>query len=86
MERERPTPASSSVADAVLNIAARVFRVPPDALSLDSSPATIPTWDSFSHINLILDVERHFKKRIAAADIVAIDSLRKLVAVAGRTP
>lgn len=84
--RERPDPASSSIADAILSIAARTFRVSPGELSLDSSPATIPTWDSFSHINLILDVERHFKKRIPAAEIVAIDSLRKLVAVVGRNP
>ena len=70
----------STLASAVLQIASRTFRMPVGALSLDSSPHTVPRWDSFAHINLIVNSESHFGIRIPNAVAVKIDNLGKLAA------
>jgi long-chain acyl-CoA synthetase len=76
--------ARSDVAGVVIDVASRTFRVPAADLSLDSSQKTVARWDSFAHISLILNVERELKVRIAAAEVLQIDSLRKLVDAVGR--
>jgi acyl-CoA synthetase (AMP-forming)/AMP-acid ligase II/acyl carrier protein len=86
MQSPQAVTASAHLADVILEIAAGALRVPAATLSLDSSPSTIPNWDSFAHINLILSVEKHVKKRIAATDVVAIDSMRRLVDIVSRLP
>jgi len=83
--REGADPASSDLAGVILNIASQTFRIPVAVLSLDSSPQTVARWDSFAHIALILNVEKHLQKRIATADALRIDSLRKLLEVVSGT-
>jgi acyl carrier protein len=39
---------------------AAVFGVAPESLSAESSPASIATWDSLSHLNLIMALEEEF--------------------------
>lgn len=72
---------NSDVATAVLAIAARVFRVAPDSLSLRSSPNDVAGWDSFNHINLIISVEQHFACRISARQVSGLRNLGDLAAV-----
>lgn len=81
---ESNSPAASQLSDLIIDIASRTFRMPVAELSLDSAPSTVARWDSFAHINLILNVERQLQKQIATADILRIDTLRKLVEVVGR--
>jgi long-chain acyl-CoA synthetase len=85
IRQEGAAPVSSDLAEVILNIASQTFRIPATFLSLDSSPRTVARWDSFAHINLILNVENHLQKRIATADAFRIDSLRKLLEVVSRT-
>jgi acyl carrier protein len=68
----------------VLAIAARVFRVAPDSLSLRSSPNDVVGWDSFNHINLIISVEQHFACRINAREVSGLRNLGDLAAVVGK--
>lgn len=44
----------------VLDIVARTFRVPRRTVSLESTPDTIPTWDSLQQVHLILALEEEF--------------------------
>lgn len=73
-----------NVAAEVLAIAARVFRVAPDSLSLRSSPNDVVGWDSFNHINLIISVEQHFACRINAREVSGLRNLGDLAAVVGK--
>lgn len=72
------------VAAAVLAIAARVFRVAPDSLTLRSVPDDVAGWDSFTHINLIMAVEEHFDCRISARQVSGLRNLGDLAAVVSK--
>jgi long-chain acyl-CoA synthetase len=72
------------VAAEVLAIAARVFRVAPDSLSLRSAPKDVAGWDSFTHINLIMSVEQHFACRISARQVSGLRNLADLAAVVSK--
>jgi long-chain acyl-CoA synthetase len=74
----------SNLKNAILDIASKTFRVPVSELSLESSPKTISRWDSFAHINLILQVELRLSVHLPVTDIVNIDNLRKLVEIVRR--
>lgn len=62
-------------AQAVLAIAAKVFRVKPCELSLQTTPRDVAAWDSFTQLNLVLAVEEHFDCHIPASRVSALRSL-----------
>lgn len=62
----------------VLAIAARVFRVPEGSLSASSTAEDVAGWDSFTHLNLILSVERHFDGMISARQVSTLRDLGDL--------
>lgn len=62
----------------ILALAADVFRVPVDQLSFRTGPEMVNGWDSFSHLNLVLETERQFGITISAAHIASIETLEDL--------
>ncbi len=56
-----------------------LFGVDAAALSFETTRASIPEWDSLQHMNLVLDVERHFQIRLAEEQIASILCVRDLV-------
>ncbi len=75
---------SNSLADAVLEIAAKTFRMPVGSLSADAGPDDVEAWDSFAHINLVLQIEQSFDLRIPTAQVVSIRRLADLIAAVER--
>ena len=65
----------------VIDIASRVFRLASDELSAESTPDSVPAWDSYTHLNLIIEIERHFSCRIKTATIATVRSLADLARV-----
>jgi acyl carrier protein len=64
----------------------RVFRevLEDDSLQLsaDDSEATLPAWDSFAQVNLIIGLEEEFDVRFSideVAETKKVDALRKLI-------
>ena len=53
-----------------------VFGVPSDTIDKDSSPDTIPTWDSVSHVHLILALESEFGVELSPEDSMEMLSVR----------
>lgn len=47
---------------------AEVLDVAPDSLSEESSPDTIPSWDSLNHLNLVMALESEFAVSLSAED------------------
>ncbi|WBL32023.1 AMP-binding protein [Sinirhodobacter sp. HNIBRBA609] len=62
-------------AQTVLEIAAKVFRVPLSQLTLQTTPRDLAAWDSFTQLNLVLAIEEHFDCRIPAARVSALRAL-----------
>jgi long-chain acyl-CoA synthetase len=63
----------------LLALAAGVFKVAPDSLSLQTTPETTNGWDSFSHITLVTTAEEVFGVRIEARRIIAMACLQDLL-------
>jgi acyl carrier protein len=80
------TPNLDAGAEAVLAVAADIFRVPISDLSLRSTPDMVAGWDSFTQISLILALEDRFNRRISAARAAAIRSLADALAAVSSSP
>jgi acyl carrier protein len=53
----------------VRHLASDIFSVPADAITPESSPATIENWDSMQHLNLVLAIEEKFGVQLDPEDI-----------------
>lgn len=62
----------------VLSVVSQVLGIPRDAITDDSSPETIETWDSLKHMNLVLALEEEFGIRFSDERIVAMLSVRSI--------
>lgn len=71
---------SDDVEQAVLQVAARVFRVDAARLTLRSSPDSLKSWDSFQQVNLILALEDRFGITIPTGRAAAIRDLASALA------
>lgn len=58
----------------------RVLDVDPSAVNGDTSPASLPKWDSVAHINLIFELEDVFEIRFASQDIPSLNTVARLQA------
>jgi long-chain acyl-CoA synthetase len=65
----------------VINLAAKVFRVPVEQLSPRTGPDDVNGWDSFTQLNLVLTIEEHFGCRIPAARVSALQRLGDFIEV-----
>lgn len=75
---QETTPDHQVSMQAVIDLAARVFSLDSASLNGETSPATLPAWDSFNHLTLILEAERTFDLTIPTAAIASIGSLKDL--------
>lgn len=60
--------ASGSVEDRLYQTIAEVLGIVPGALSEESSPETIASWDSLNHLNLVMALESEFKIALPVED------------------
>jgi acyl carrier protein len=61
--------------DNLYRTVAEALEVPPGALTEESSQETVPTWDSLSHLNLVMALEGEFGVRLSLDDAVSIRSV-----------
>lgn len=69
-----------AVAERLLQVAARCFKLPPERLSLTSTPADIVGWDSLAHMELVVAIEEEFGVQLSARDIMALNRIDKALA------
>ncbi|HKX09712.1 MAG TPA: AMP-binding protein [Stellaceae bacterium] len=73
-------PGAADTLGRVCALAAEVFRVDAASLGPGSTSDTVPGWDSFAGVNLIIAAEQHFGLRIPVALAVSMRSLGDLAA------
>lgn len=56
-----------------------VFKVPPEKIDANTSPDTLPEWDSLKHLNMILALEEQFDIAISEEDAMQMVSFELLV-------
>jgi acyl carrier protein len=54
--------------DRIYKVVSEVFGIPVEDINDNSSPDTIPTWESLAHINLILSLESEFNLSLSLED------------------
>ncbi len=60
----------------IYRIVSDVCGAPLDTIDEDSSPDSIPTWDSMSHIHLIIALESEFGVELSPEDSMEMLSVR----------
>lgn len=65
-----------TINDRIYRIVSEVFGLVPDTIDDDSSPDSISTWDSLTHIHLILALESEFSVELSAEDSMEMLSVR----------
>jgi acyl carrier protein len=69
-----------AIFERVREIAADVLQVKRGALSADSSPETVDTWDSVHHLNLVLALEESFEFQFSPEEM---DRMKTVGQIAG---
>lgn len=57
---------------------AEVLGVALDLLSAESSPDTIPSWDSLNHLNLVMALEGEFGVSLSVEDALAMRTVAEM--------
>ncbi len=70
--------------DKVCRVVATIMGVPAGGVNEDSSPASLPAWDSLRHMKLILAIEEAFGLQLADDEIVSMTNVRSIVALLER--
>jgi acyl carrier protein len=67
--------------DEVRQLAADIFSVPLEQVTLESSPDSIGNWDSLQHLNLVLGLEQAFELEFAPEEIEQMVTIETIVAL-----
>ena len=67
--------------DRVRRIFSDVFQVPLEQIHPESSPDTIPNWDSLQHLNLVLALEEEFRVQFSPEEIEQLLSVELVAAL-----
>ena len=67
--------------DRVRGIFSDVFQIPLEQVQAESSPDTIPNWDSLQHLNLVLALEQEFQVQFTPEEIEQLLSVELVAAL-----
>ena len=70
-----------AVDNRIYRIVSEGFGVPSDTIDKDSSPDSIPLWDSVSHVHLILALESEFGVELSPEDSMEMLSISLILKV-----
>jgi acyl carrier protein len=76
-------PMTNTVRDQVRQVAADVFNVPVDQLSLDTTRDDVAQWDSLHHINLVIALEQTFDIQFTPEHMEQMLSLELVALIVG---
>jgi acyl carrier protein len=61
-----------------------VFRVPEERILDDLAMTDLPSWDSLSHMNLILEIERQYDVQLSGDEIADMQSVPRILEILSR--
>lgn len=68
--------------DKLKQVIAATFQIPVETVADNSSPATLPQWDSLAHLNLVMALEKQFGVKFTLDEIVElrdVATIRQLI-------
>ena len=70
--------------DSLLTLIAKILKIKKTRININSSITSIKQWDSVNHINIIIEIERKFKKKInpdIASELTSIKKIKKFLKI-----
>lgn len=64
--------------DDLTTLIANILNVEPQQITDSTSMQTLANWDSFHHMKLINQIEKHYQCELSFTDIVAMTSIAKI--------
>ncbi len=61
--------------DRLENLIARVLNVEPTAVNDNTSPDNVESWDSFSSLILVTELEKNFKVKFSLEEVVLVKNV-----------
>ena len=71
---------NANILDELAVVFRQVFDDPCLVISPETTANDVPGWDSFSHVNLMITVEHHFKIKFTDKEIATFKNVGELVA------
>jgi len=65
----------------IYSVVSRVLKVPLKSIDESSSPDTIESWDSLSHLQLVLALEEEYDLQFSVDEIGALQRVGTIVAI-----
>ena len=62
-------------------LVADTLKVSRDAVNLESGPLTLPQWDSFNHLHLMVAVEERYKIELGPDEIATMISVQDIMRI-----
>lgn len=75
---------TSAVFEQIRAIASDLFFVPAREITPDSSPETIPSWDSTQHLSFVLAIEEQFQIQLSPEEIEQMTSIGVIAGLLNR--
>ena len=64
--------------DRLKSIMSKIFRVPQEKITDEATMKDVPGWDSLTHIDLILFLEKEFNIRLTGEDIAEMRNVKAI--------
>lgn len=61
-----------------------VFKIDPASITLETSQANTPSWDSLAHLKLVFEIEDVFGVRLSSDEIPQVSSVARLQEILDR--
>ena len=69
----------AEIFDATVAIVSDLFGIDPAMIDISTVRSSIAEWDSLQHVNLVLDLERHFQVHFSESEVSSIQGIPDLV-------
>ncbi len=69
----------TEIFDTIVAIMSDLFGIDPAMINMATMKSSITEWDSLQHVNLVIDLERHFRVHFSEPEVTSIQGIFDLV-------
>jgi acyl carrier protein len=62
----------------IIEIVSKIIKVDKELIDEKSSMKNLLKWDSLAHLNIMMEIEKRFKKKISTSKMGDLDTIKKI--------
>ena len=62
----------------IIEIVSKIIKVDKELINEKSSMKNLPKWDSLAHLNIMMEIEKRFQKKISTSKMGDLDTIKKI--------